>query len=68
MSKASCAANVRYRRKAYDTVLITLPKGRKETLINLATQKGKTVNGFVNDFIREQSGISITDWKLKIAE
>lgn len=36
-----------YNREHYDKVTIRLPKGEKDTLKSLATEKGLSVNGYI---------------------
>lgn len=52
-----------FNEKAYDRLAITIPKGKKAALEAHATSKGKSINGLVNDLIREDMGISAEDWK-----
>lgn len=43
----------RYEDKAYDKVLLRLPKGEKATIQAHAEQQGESVNGFINRAIDE---------------
>jgi len=43
----------RYEDKAYDKVLLRLPKGRKSELQTHAVRSGESLNGFINRAIRE---------------
>lgn len=52
-----------FNEKAYDRLAITIPKGKKAALESHATSKGKSINGLVNDLIREDMGIPAEDWK-----
>jgi len=53
VSKAQKAATAKYEAKAYDKVLLRLPKGKKEVIQTHAKAKGETVNGFVTRAINE---------------
>ena len=48
----------RYEDKAYDKVLVRMPKGRKEEIQTFAAQTGESVNGFINRAIGEAMGES----------
>lgn len=52
-SKAQQAATARYEEKAYDKVLVRLPKGQKEIIQAYAEAHGESVNGFINRAIIE---------------
>ena len=43
----------RYEDKAYDKVLVRMPKGRKDEIQTFAVQTGESVNGFINRAITE---------------
>ncbi len=43
----------RYEDKAYDKVLLRLPKGYKSELQTHAVSSGESLNGFINRAIRE---------------
>lgn len=53
ISKAQLRATAKYEAKAYDKVLLRLPKGKKEVIQTHAKAKGETVNGFVTRAINE---------------
>lgn len=63
MSKTSAAVKNRYASKAYDSLRIIVPKGRKGTVEARVSENGETVNGYVNRLIREDLGISDAEWK-----
>ena len=44
----------RYEDKAYDKVLIRMPKGRKAEIQSHAETHGQSVNGFINSAIEEK--------------
>lgn len=48
----------RYEDKAYDKVLVRMPKGRKDEIQTFAVQTGESVNGFINRAIAEAMGES----------
>ena len=43
----------RYQDKAYDKILIRLPKGQKDTIQSHAQAHGESVNGFIGRAISE---------------
>ena len=67
-SKAKIAANNRYTSKAYDRLNIVIPKGKKEAVEAYASSKGQSVNGLVNELIRENMGLTLEEWKGKAGE
>lgn len=48
----------RYEDKAYDKVLVRMPKGRKDEIQTFAAQTGESVNGFINRAIGKAMGES----------
>lgn len=58
VSKAQKSATAKYESKAYDKVLVRMPKGRKDGIQTFATQTGESVNGFINRAIGEAMGES----------
>lgn len=44
----------RYEDKAYDKVLVRMPKGKKEIIQAHTENKGQSVNGFINEAIDEK--------------
>ena len=44
----------RYQDKAYDKILVRMPKGRKDEIKAHAEAKGKSVNGFINEAVDEK--------------
>lgn len=63
MGKTSAAAKNRWNKKAYDQLRIVVPKGRKDDIEAFAASRGQSVNGYVNALIRENMGVSESDWK-----
>jgi len=53
MGKTSSQVKDRYNAKAYDNVTLRLPKGEKEELQAHATERGESLNGFINRAIHE---------------
>ena len=51
-SKAAIEANRRYEDKAYDRILVLLPKGTKDKI----KATGATVNGFINRAVLKELG------------
>lgn len=58
VSKAQKSATAKYESKAYDKVLVRMPKGRKDEIQTFATQTGESVNGFINRAIGKAMGES----------
>lgn len=52
-TKAQQKAVAKYESKVYDKTLIRMPKGYLPTIKNHATQRGETLNGFINRAITE---------------
>ena len=63
MGKTSSAVKNRYNAKAYDQLPIRVPKGRKAAIDAYAKERGESVNGLVNNVLREMLGMSEEDWK-----
>ena len=63
MGKTSSAVKNRYNAKAYDQLPIRVPKGRKATIDAYAREHGESVNGLVNNVLREMLGMSEEEWK-----
>jgi predicted HicB family RNase H-like nuclease len=53
MSKTSSKVKDRYNKKAYDTIILRVPKGEKEVIREQAKSKGMSVNGYINNLIKE---------------
>ena len=62
-TKTSTAVKQRYNEKAYDRLAITVPKGRKSVIEEYAKAQGESVNGLVNNLLRNAIGLSEEDWK-----
>ena len=63
MGKTSSKVKDRYNAKAYDEMKIRVPKGRKADVEAFAKSQGESVNGLVNNFLRNAMGITENDWK-----
>ena len=68
MAKTSSAAKRRYNSKAYDRMEVNVPKGRKADIEAHAEATGGSVNGLVNDLLRNELGMTETEWKRKPEE
>ncbi|MCI5945999.1 MAG: antitoxin [Oscillospiraceae bacterium] len=44
----------KYKKKAYDRIELLVYKGEKQKIKEYATKKGKTVNGFITELIRNE--------------
>lgn len=53
VSKAQQRAVHKYVKANYDRLELTVPKGKKDTIKAHATDKGESVNGFINRAIDE---------------
>lgn len=63
MGKTSSTVKNRYNAKAYDQLPIRIPKGRKADVDAYAKSRGESVNGLVNNFLREALGMTEDEWK-----
>lgn len=63
MAKTRSEINNAYAKKAYDSLRIIVPKGRKAAVEAHAKSKGESVNGLVNALLRADMGMSEDDWK-----
>ena len=68
MGKASNAAKDRWNARSYDDIRIRIPKGRKNAVEEYAKEHGVSVNGLVNQFLRDLVGMSEEEWKQKDEE
>lgn len=62
-TKTSTAVKRRYNEKVYARLNITIPKNRKDELEEFAKTHGGSVNGLVNQLLREAMGLSEREWK-----
>ena len=54
--------------KKYDRIQLVVPKGRKADIEAYAKQKGESVNGLMNGFLREALSMSEEEWKRSAEE
>ena len=65
VSKAQQKSVNKYIKNNYDSLRIVVPKGQKQAVEAHAASKGKSVNGLVNDLLREDMGLTEAQWKTK---
>lgn len=53
MGKAQTNASKRYNLKAYDRIEITVPKGEKEKISEIAESVGMSVNAFIKEAVSD---------------
>lgn len=53
MAQAQIEANKRFRKKSYDRIEITVPKGDREKIIQAAESVGMSVNAFIKEALAE---------------
>ncbi len=54
-----------FNERAYDRLAVTIPKGRKEAVEKYAQEKGLSVNGLVNELLRDALRMTYEDWKAR---
>lgn len=54
MSKKSTTSKRKYNEKAYDRIALTVPKGKKDIIRDIAEKNGESINGFINNLINER--------------
>ena len=54
MAQAQIEANKRFRKKTYDRIEITVPKGDREIIAQAAAAAGMSVNAFIKEAIDAQ--------------
>lgn len=52
----------KYNAKAYDSLRIVVPKGRKSDVEGYAAAVGQSVNGLVNGLLRDKLKMSPEEW------
>ena len=62
-TKATMKAVDKYVKNNYDSFLVRVPKGRKEEIETFAKEHGESVNGLMNQLIREAMQKSEDEWK-----
>lgn len=68
MGKTSSKVKDRYNAKAYDEMKIRVPKGKKALIEAYTKEHGESVNGLVNNLLRNVLGMSEEEWKKSIEE
>lgn len=53
-SEAQNKATQKYVKNNYDRIELKVPKGKKQEIKDFATDKGQSLNGFVNEAIDEK--------------
>lgn len=59
VTDAQKKATAKYENKAYDKVLLRLAKGKRDKIKEHARNQGKSLNAYVLDLIRKDSGIDV---------
>ena len=62
-TEARKEGNKKWDAKNLDRISIAIPKGRKATIEAYAKEQGESINGFVNDLLREKLNLSEEEWK-----
>ncbi len=62
-TKAHMQATNRYMAKAYDSLRIIVPKGRKADIEAYVTEHGTNINALVNLLLRTELGMDEARWK-----
>ena len=68
MGRTSSTVKDRWNKKAYDQLLIRIPKGRKADIELYAEAHGQSLNGFVSEVLRSSIGMTPEAWKSTAAE
>lgn len=64
-TKTSSAVKRRYNAKAYDRLNVTIPKGRKTDVEAYSRVFGTSVNGLINELLRNELGMDADAWRGK---
>ena len=62
-TKATMRAVDKYVKNNYDSFLVRIPKGRKQSVEAFARERGESVNGVINRLLRVEMGLSEPEWK-----
>lgn len=54
MGKTSTASKQKYNEKAYDRVALSVKKGTKQMLQDVAKSKGESINGYIKNAVQKQ--------------
>jgi len=65
VGKTSNTVKDRWNRQNYDSLLVRLPKGRKNDIEAHAQSKGLSVNGLVGELLRADLNMTEEEWKRK---
>ena len=63
MSRPSNASIMKYQKKAYDRLYITIPKGRADDIASYAQNNGNSTNGLINKLLRQELNMTTEEWK-----
>ena len=61
MAQAQIEANKRFRKKSYDRIEITVPKGDREKIVQAASAAGMSVNAFIKEALVEYIARKVAD-------
>lgn len=65
VSKAQMKATQRYKKKAYDRILLEVPKGRRETIRRAAAGRRLSVNGYIAALVCADLHMTPEKWKAR---
>ena len=65
MSRPTAKVTNRYIAKTYDRLNLIIPMGRKADCDAYASAHGTSLNGLVNELLREKLGMTLEEWKCK---
>lgn len=54
MGKTSTESKRKYNEKAYDRINLTVKKGTKQNLQEVAKEKGESINGYIKSAVKTQ--------------
>lgn len=63
MENKSTVYKREFNKETYDRIAVTVPKGQKAMIDTYAKSIGKSVNGLINDMLREALGKTIDEWR-----
>lgn len=63
MGRTSASVKNRYAMKNYDRIITLVPKGQKRVIEAFARENSESVSGLFNRLIRNEMGLSESDWK-----
>lgn len=63
MTKPTNVVKDRWNAKTYDDLRIRIPKGRKAAVEAYAKAQDESVNGLVNNYLRNVLGMTENEWK-----